>query len=73
MKPLFAILGVSMGIMLAVPAHAEPGIDEPINNENNGAFLADLQKVAFSPTRPRPSAPGRRYVRISTTVCPAYT
>ena len=28
MKPLLALLGVSMGIVFAVPAHADPGIDE---------------------------------------------
>ena len=47
MKSLFAILGVSMGLMLAVPAHAEPGMDEPAGDENNPAFLADLKKVGI--------------------------
>lgn len=47
MKSLFAILGVSLGLMLAVPAHAEPGIDEPASDENNGSFLADLKKVGI--------------------------
>jgi hypothetical protein len=47
MKSLLAILGVSMGLMLAVPAHAEPGIDEEPSAENNGSFLADLQKVGI--------------------------
>jgi Protein of unknown function (DUF732) len=47
MKSLFAILGVSLGIMVAVPAHAEPGIDEPAGDENNGSFLADLKKVGI--------------------------
>lgn len=47
MKPLFAIIGVTMGIMLAVPAHADPGIDESVNSENNNAFLADLKKVGI--------------------------
>jgi hypothetical protein len=46
-KPLFAIIGVSMGMMLAVPVHADPGVDEPVNSENNGAFLADLKKVGI--------------------------
>ena len=27
--------------------HAEPGVDEPPSNENNGAFLADLKKVGI--------------------------
>ena len=36
MKSLFAILGVSLGLVLAVPAHSEPGIDEPGSDENNG-------------------------------------
>src|SRR5271156_5678625 len=47
MKSLFAILGVSLGLMLAVPAHAEPGIDEPAGDEGNGSFLADLKKVGI--------------------------
>lgn len=47
MKPLFAILGVTMGIIFAVPANADPGVDESPNNENNGAFLADLNKVGI--------------------------
>jgi hypothetical protein len=47
MKALLAILGVSLGLVLAVPAHGEPGIDEEPNGENNGSFLADLQKVGI--------------------------
>jgi hypothetical protein len=47
MKSLFAILGVSLGLALAVPAHAEPGVDEPAGDENNGTFIADLQKVGI--------------------------
>ncbi len=47
MKTLLAILGVSFGLMLAVPAHAEPGIDEPASDENNGSFLSDLKKVGI--------------------------
>jgi hypothetical protein len=47
MKSQFAILGVSLGLMLAVPAHAEPGVDEPAGDENNGTFIADLQKVGI--------------------------
>ena len=47
MKTLFAILVVSLGITLAVPAHAEPGIDEPAGDENNGSFIADLKKVGI--------------------------
>jgi hypothetical protein len=47
MKPLLALLGVSMGIIFAVPAHGDPGIDEAPSNDNNGAFLADLQKVGI--------------------------
>jgi len=44
MKSLFAILGVSLGLVLAVPAHSEPGVDEPVNGAHNGEFLADLTK-----------------------------
>ncbi len=47
MKPLLALLGVTMGIVIAVPAHAEPGIDESPTNENNETFLADLHKVGI--------------------------
>jgi hypothetical protein len=47
MKQLLALLGVSMGIIFAVPTHAEPGIEDPPSNDNNGAFLADLQKVGI--------------------------
>jgi uncharacterized protein DUF732 len=46
-KSLVAILGVSLGLMLAVPAHAEPGVDEPAGDENNPGFLADLKKVGI--------------------------
>ena len=28
MKALLAILGVTMGMVLAAPVHAEPGVDE---------------------------------------------
>ena len=38
MKSLFAILGVSLGVVLAAPAHAEPGVDEPATDENNARF-----------------------------------
>ena len=47
MKSLFAILGVSLGLMLAAPAHAEPGVDEPATDENNPSFIADLKKVGI--------------------------
>jgi hypothetical protein len=47
MKPLLALLGVSMGIMFAVPAHAEPGVEDSPGDENNGSFLADLTKVGI--------------------------
>src|ERR1700753_90753 len=47
MKSLLAILGVSLALVLAVPAHSEPGLDEPAGDENNGSFIADLQKVGI--------------------------
>jgi hypothetical protein len=47
MKSLLAVLGVSLGLVLAVPAHAEPGIDEPVNDASNGDFLANLNKVGI--------------------------
>jgi Protein of unknown function (DUF732) len=47
MKPLLALIGISIGIIFAAPVHADPGVDEPVNNDNNGAFLADLKKVGI--------------------------
>jgi Protein of unknown function (DUF732) len=47
MKQLVALLGVSLGLVLAVPAHADPGIDEPANDQNNGSFLSDLKQVGI--------------------------
>jgi Protein of unknown function (DUF732) len=47
MKPLLAVLGVSMGVVFGVPAQADPGVEEPPSNENNGVFLSDLQKVGI--------------------------
>jgi Protein of unknown function (DUF732) len=47
MKALLAVIGVLMGIVFAVPAHSEPGIDEEPSSENNGSFLADLNKVGI--------------------------
>jgi len=47
MKALLALLGVTMGIVIAVPAHAEPGIDESPSDENNGTFIADLHQLGI--------------------------
>ena len=47
MKPLFAVLGISLALVLAAPAHAEPGVDESPTSENNESFLADLHKVGI--------------------------
>jgi Protein of unknown function (DUF732) len=52
MKTLLALLGVSLGIILATPVHADPGVEEPPSNENNGAFLADLKTVGIGFTDP---------------------
>ena len=52
MKTLLALLGVSLGIILAAPVHADPGVEQPPSNENNGAFLADLKKVGIGFTDP---------------------
>jgi hypothetical protein len=52
MKTLLALLGVSLGIILATPVHADPGVEEPPGNENNGAFLADLKTVGIGFTNP---------------------
>ena len=47
MKPLLALLGVSLGIILATPAHADPGVEEAPSDANNGSFLTDLKKVGI--------------------------
>jgi hypothetical protein len=52
MKPLLAVIGVSMGIVFGAPAHAEPGTDEAPSNDNNGLFLSDLQKAGISYSDP---------------------
>jgi hypothetical protein len=52
MKPLLAVIGVVLGIILAAPAHSEPGVEDPPSDENNGVFLADLQKVGIGFTDP---------------------
>jgi hypothetical protein len=52
MKPLVALIGVTMGIIFAVPAHSEPGIDEAPSNDNNATFLADLNKVGIGYSDP---------------------
>ena len=74
MKSLLAILGVSLGLVLAVPAHAEPGLDEPAGDENNPTFLADLKKVGIGFSDPaQASAPARRCAGHSTTAWAACT
>ena len=52
MKPLLALIAVTMGIIFAVPAHSEPGIDEAPSNDNNATFLADLNKVGIGYSDP---------------------
>ena len=52
MKPLTALIAVTMGIIFAVPAHSEPGIDEAPSNDNNATFLADLNKVGIGYSDP---------------------
>jgi len=47
MKQLLALLGVSLGILLAAPAHSEPGVEDPPTDENNGVFISDLKKVGI--------------------------
>jgi hypothetical protein len=47
-KLLLALLGVSLGIVIAAPAHAIPGEDEAATEENNEVFIADLSKVGIS-------------------------
>lgn len=45
---LLALLGVSLGIAIAAPAHATPGEDEPASDENNESFLSDLHTIGIS-------------------------
>jgi hypothetical protein len=52
MKPLLALIAVTMGIFFAVPAHSEPGIDDAPSNDNNATFLADLNKVGIGYSDP---------------------
>lgn len=47
MKTLTALLAVTAGLVFAVPAHSEPGVDEPVSSANNGSFLDDLSKVGI--------------------------
>lgn len=48
MKLHLALLGISLGIVIAAPAHAVPGEDEPAADDNNEVFLSDLSKVGIS-------------------------
>ncbi|CAM3276493.1 hypothetical protein BST27_25880 [Mycobacterium intermedium] len=48
MKLLPALLAVAFGIVVAAPAHAEPGADEPPTDEHNEEFLADLTQIGIS-------------------------
>jgi Protein of unknown function (DUF732) len=51
-RPLLAVVGILMGIVFAVPAHSEPGVEDPPSDENNGTFLADLKKVGIGYSDP---------------------
>ena len=60
--------------MLAVPAHAEPGVDEPATDENNETFIADLQKVGIGFSDPAQAvSAGQAVCAHSTTACAACT
>ncbi|ORA16030.1 DUF732 domain-containing protein [Mycobacterium arosiense] len=48
MRLLLALVGIAMGIAMAVPAHATPGEDEPASDENTESFLSDLHTVGIS-------------------------
>ena len=54
MKPLLALLGVTMGIVFAVPAQADPGIDESPSTENNERFPRRLAQSGHRLRRPEP-------------------
>jgi len=63
MKLLLALLGVSMGIVVAAPAYADPDLDAPPGDANNGVFLSDLHQVGI--TFPNPS----QALKAGKTVC----
>ncbi|MEE6178014.1 DUF732 domain-containing protein [Mycobacterium sp. 050134] len=46
-KFLLALLAAPMGIILAWPAYAEPGIDEPPNGDD-AAFLSSLHQLGIN-------------------------
>lgn len=52
MRSLLALLGVSVGIMFAVPAYAEPGVEDPTSHDNDASFLADLNKAGIGYSDP---------------------
>jgi hypothetical protein len=52
MKLLSALLSPLMAFVVTVPAYAEPGVEDPPSNDNNGVFLADLQKVGIGYSDP---------------------
>jgi hypothetical protein len=52
MKQLLALLGVSMGVLIAAPAQADPGVEAPPSSDNNGVFLADLNRVGIGYSDP---------------------
>ena len=52
MKLLSALLSPLMAFVVTVPAYAEPGVEDPPSNDNNGVLLADLQKEGIGYTDP---------------------
>ena len=48
MKLLLALFSVSMGIVVAAPAYADPDVDAPPGDANNGVFLSDLHQVGIT-------------------------
>jgi hypothetical protein len=47
MKLQLALVGVALGLVAAVPAHAVPGEDEAAADDNNEVFIADLHTVGI--------------------------
>ena len=45
-KLLLALVGVPMGLAIGVPAHANPGIDEPSHGDD-GEFLSSLNQLGI--------------------------
>ena len=75
MKALLAILGVTMGMVLAAPVHAEPGVDESAHQREQRALSSRPTEGRHRLRRPEPGRQRRAKpcARASTTACPVCT